>query len=88
MFQMTVAGKTDEVFFHEVKPGEQLLIRGAYFVGSGGSKEAASNGNIDFFILNEERQVLFSRRKRSEGIFAINCTAPGEYMFIFSNLKV
>lgn len=78
--------RSDEVFFHEVKSGEYLFIRGAYFAGSGGSKD--TTGTIDFFILNEERQVLFSRRKRSEGIFAINCTTPGEYMFIFSNLKV
>jgi hypothetical protein len=45
-------------------------------------------GTIDFFILDQDRKVIYSRRKRSEGLFNFNVTKVGEYMFIFSNLKV
>ncbi len=43
---------------------------------------------IDFFILDKDRKVVYSRRKRSEGLFNFNATKEGEYMFVFSNLKV
>lgn len=61
-----------------------MNIRGAYF----SSSKREEKGSIDFFILDPERRVLYSRRKRSEGLFTFNTTRSGEYMFIFSNLKV
>jgi hypothetical protein len=68
-----------------VKEGEEVNIRGAYFTSDSTQDR---NAVIDFFVLDDERRVIFSRRKRSEGIFSINATKPGEYSFIFSNLKV
>ena len=49
-----------------VKEGEQVNIRGAYFTSDSTQDR---NAVIDFFVLDEERRVIFSRRKRSEGIF-------------------
>jgi len=61
-------------------------MRGAYFVNSlpGGSKEDSA---IDFFILDPNYQVIFSRRRHDEGIFRFNTTMVGQYSFVFSNMK-
>ncbi len=61
-----------------------IVMRGAYFIGSRKDK----NPSIDFFILDPSRRVIFSRRKKSEGLFNFNVTLPGQYSFVFSNLKV
>ena len=84
MFSVDIQGKSDEVFCHDVKEGETpTMLRGAYFTGSG-----TGDSSIDFYILDENRRVVFNRRKKTEGIFVYNATKPGTYMFIFSNLKV
>jgi hypothetical protein len=59
-------------------------MRGAYFVGSKGENYPT----IDFFILDPQRKVVYSRRKKTEGIFRFNATITGAYSFIFSNIKV
>ncbi len=43
---------------------------------------------IDFFVLDPENKVVFSRRKAEEGIFRFNTTMAGTYTFVFSNMKV
>lgn len=58
-------------------------MRGAYFVGEG-TKEKF----IDFFILDPNGKVIFSRRSKDEGIFRFNTTSNGTYSFIFSNMRV
>jgi len=60
-------------------------LRGAYFTDSASTSKSSG---IDFFVLDPDRKVIYSRRKRAEGIFSVNLTAPGEYSFVFSNLKV
>ena len=42
---------------------------------------------IDFFVLDPNYQVIFSRRKHEEGIIRFNTTMPGQYTFVFSNMK-
>jgi hypothetical protein len=53
-------------------------------VGSSSSKTKL----IDFFVLDPENKVVFSRRKAEEGIFRFNTTMAGTYTFVFSNMKV
>lgn len=51
----------------------------------------ASNTNdkfIDFFVLDPNHRVIFSKRRKEEGIFRFNTTMAGTYTFVFSNLKV
>ena len=60
------------------------MARGVYFA-RGDNKE---KGVVDFFVLDPKRQVMYSRRKKSEGVFSLTLTTPGQYTFIFSNLKV
>lgn len=84
-FNADLNAKSDDVYYHLVKQGESQNLRGAYFSGN---KQGQDKGTIDFFILDQDRKVVFSRRKRAEGIFNFNATKEGEYMFIFSNLKV
>lgn len=42
---------------------------------------------IDFFVLDPNYQVIFSRRGKDEGIFRFNSTMPGQYSFVFSNMN-
>ena len=42
---------------------------------------------IDFFVLDPNFQVIYSKRKQEEGIFRFNTTMKGEYTFAFSNMK-
>ena len=61
-------------------------MRGAYFVNTAAGVEKKDT-LIDFFILDPNYQVIFSRRKKDEGIFRFNTTIPGQYSFVFSNMK-
>lgn len=63
---------------------ESIYIRGAYFVASSTGK----NKFIDFFVLDPNNKVIYSRRKAEEGIFRFNTTLAGTYSFVFSNMKV
>jgi hypothetical protein len=74
MLSMDLYAKSDEVFLQDLKEGENLQFRGAYFAGN--IKEA-DKAHIDFFILNPDRKVIYNRRKQAEGIFSINATKPG-----------
>ena len=62
--------------------GQSLNIRGAYFtaVSSRGDKSL-----IDFFVLDPERRVVYSRRKMPEGVFSFNASIPGQHLMVFSN---
>ena len=42
---------------------------------------------IDFFVLDPNYQVIYSRRRHEEGIFRFNTTMAGSYSFVFSNMK-
>ena len=65
--------------------GEQpIYIRGAYFV----SQSTGRNKNVDFFVLDPNNKVVYSRRKAEEGIFRFNTTMAGTYKFVISNMKV
>ena len=61
-----------------------MYIRGAYFVGT----SSTNNKLIDFFILDPNNRVIYSRRRKEEGIFRLNTTMAGTYTFVFSNMKV
>jgi len=61
-------------------------MRGAYFVNAdAGTKK--EDRLIDFFVLDPNYQVIFSRRRHEEGIFRFNTTMDGSYSFVFSNMK-
>jgi len=61
-------------------------MRGAYFVNT---KPGTSKNDrlIDFFVLDPNYQVVYSRRQHEEGIFRFNTTMEGQYSFVFSNMK-
>lgn len=73
-------------FIPEDKKGEVLYIRGAYFVNA--PKSSESKQLIDFFVLDPNYQVIYSRRSKDEGIFRFNTKEEGgQYTFVFSNMK-
>ena len=43
-----------------------MTIKGAYFAGGKREKSATQ---IDFFILDPSKTVVYSRRKKNEGVF-------------------
>lgn len=59
-------------------------VRGAYFIGTKSEKSPT----LDFFVLDPNKKVVLSKRKKAEGLIAFNATIPGQYSLIFSNLKV
>jgi hypothetical protein len=61
-------------------------MRGAYFVNTAPGT-ANEDKLIDFFVLDPNYQVIFSRRKHEEGIIRFNTTMAGQYTFVFSNMK-
>merc|ERR1711939_573800 len=71
---------------HEDAPDSSIYMRGAYFVNTAAGVEKKDSA-IDFFILDPNYQVIFSRRKHDEGIFRFNTTMKGQYSFVFSNMK-
>lgn len=72
----------EEFTFYEDVGEESIYIRGAYFIA-----ETPSNKFIDFFVLDPNNKVIFSRRTKDEGIFRFNTTMAGTYSFIFSNIR-
>ena len=40
------------------------------------------------FLINQNKNILYQRLDKSEGIFRVNVTEPGTYAIIFSNYKV
>lgn len=71
---------------HEDAPDESIYIRGAYFVNAAPGTEKEDR-MIDFFVLDPNYQVIYSRRRHEEGIFRFNSTMAGQYSFVFSNMK-
>jgi hypothetical protein len=69
--------KKTETAFEAIEEGEMEYIRGAYFV--------KGDKNIDFYITDPTKNVIFSRRNAHEGIFRFNTTAAGHYKFIFTS---
>ena len=61
-------------------------MRGAYFVNADATTPKEDR-MIDFFVLDPNYQVIHSRRRHEEGIFRFNTTMPGQYSFVFSNIK-
>ena len=66
----------EEISLHEDAPDKSTYIRGAYFVNAppGSQKQ---DRLIDFFVLDPNYAVIFSRRRHEEGIFRFNTTIPG-----------
>tara|TARA_B110000285_G_C14927673_1_gene515830 strand:+ start:281 stop:511 length:231 start_codon:yes stop_codon:yes gene_type:complete len=71
---------------NELAPAESIYMRGAYFVNAPPGT-ANEDKLIDFFVLDPNYQVIFSRRKHEEGIIRFNTTMAGQYTFVFSNMK-
>ena len=71
---------------HEDAHDQPIHIRGAYFVNAGPGTEKEDR-LIDFFVLDPNYQVIYSRRRHEEGIFRFNTTMAGQYSFVFSNMK-
>jgi len=76
----------EEISIHEDAHDEPIHIRGAYFVAAGPGTEK-DDRLIDFFVLDPNYQVIYSRRRHEEGIFRFNTTMAGQYSFVFSNMK-
>lgn len=47
-----------------------------------GGKEA---GNIDVFIQDANKNIVYKRTDETQGIILFDTTVPGEYSFVFSN---
>ena len=85
MMTTELVAREEQSYYEDVpEDSEDVIIKGAYLVGTKDSK----NPTIDFFILNPRRQVIYNRRRQAEGVFKVQATIPGQYTFIFSNLKV
>lgn len=54
-----------------------------FFVGG----EDPLNAKINMFILDPSNKVIYSKIKKQSGMFLFNATMPGEYSFVFSNMK-
>lgn len=61
-------------------------MRGAFFVNTDANVKKEDK-LIDFFVLDPNYQVIYSKRKQEEGIFRFNTTTPGQYTFVFSNMR-
>jgi hypothetical protein len=61
-------------------------MRGAFFVNVE-ANTPKQDRLIDFFVLDPNYQVIYSKRKHEEGIFRFNTTMKGQYTFVFSNMK-
>lgn len=61
-------------------------MRGAFFVNAD-AKVSKKDRTIDFFVLDPNYQVIYSKRGQEEGIFRFNTTMQGQYTFVFSNMK-
>jgi hypothetical protein len=72
------------MFYDDVPEGAEVYIRGAYFM----TAEKEGKPPIDFYIVDPTKKVIYSRRRKNDGIFRINATVPGAYSFIFSNRRV
>ena len=71
---------------HEDAPDNAIYMRGAYFVNADATTPKEDR-LIDFFVLDPNYQVIYSRRRHEEGIFRFNTTMQGQYSFVFSNIK-
>lgn len=71
---------------HEDAPESSTYIRGAFFVNAGPNVKKEDK-LIDFFILDPNYQVIYSKRGQEEGIFRFNTTMAGSYTFVFSNMR-
>ena len=76
----------EEMSLHEEAPEDSIYMRGAYFVNAPPGTEKTDR-LIDFFVLDPNYQVIYSRRKQEEGLFRFNSSMPGQYTFVFSNMK-
>lgn len=72
----------DTYYVHCEKPGKE--IKGIFMV-------SAENYNIDpvisVFIQDPSGKVIYAKKKRSLGQLKFQTTEPGEYKFMFSNIK-
>ena len=76
----------EETSIHEDAPEQPIFVRGAYFTNAPPTASKESR-QIDFFILDPNYKVIYSRRRQEEGIFRFNTTIKGQYSFVFSNMK-
>ena len=76
----------DEVSLHEDAPQESIYMRGAYFVSAPLGTDDKEK-LIDFFVLDPNYRVIYSKRQQEEGLFRFNTTMQGSYSFVFSNMK-
>lgn len=60
--------KVIQTFYEDVGE-ESIYVRGAYFIG-----DSTNNKFIDFFVLDPNNKVIYSRRTKDEGIFRFNTT--------------
>ena len=81
MVTFEIAARGEEAFF-EIIDVSNTIIRGAWFLSSGDSRD------IDFAIYNPLQVAIFERKGKKEGIFYIESTGQGIYVFKFKNNKV
>ena len=61
---------------HEDAPAEPVLMRGAFFVNADANVPKKER-LIDFFVLDPNYSVIYSKRGKEEGIFRFNTTMKG-----------
>ncbi len=61
-----------------------MIFKGMFTAGS----RIEQKPIIDFYIVSPSRKILYNARKKNEGMFNIPASEPGQYSFVFSNLRV
>ena len=81
MITFEIAARGEEEFYEmiDIVPS---VIRGAWFLASGDSKD------IDFTITDPLQTVMFERKAKKEAVFQVDAKRQGIYVFKFKNTKV
>ena len=71
LYTLDIGSRSEEVFYEDVT--EPVEVRLAYFASS----KDLRNQEIDFFVVDPERRVIYSRRKQVEGMYRFNASMNG-----------
>lgn len=83
MLKFDIEKGGEETYYVSVKePNKEL--KGTFMVYTEDDK---IDPIINFFVLDPDGNKIVSKKKKSMWHFGFNTTMPGEYQFIFSNIR-
>ena len=82
MTNVIVENRSTESLMETIGHVEPTLVKGAYYV-LGGNKDKT----VSCIVYDPNRDVVYKRKMSAQGIIIFNTTIPGEYAFVFSNMK-